>query len=389
MKDFDKKVRALAKNEKLVENLPFEKRLICMAEDLVKKTTKKKKGIWQKNFYMKYVAAVIFILLIAVYPVKAAADYLTARLASMSEEEKDELRTMVYENDKENCSLENEAIRYSRDFTEYEQKMYDAMVKQYENGIFPKDTLMISDELSAEVDDNICYNPKNKYMYLPNRELTGEELLEMIDFYFKTDYGLQTSDDTIKYKEDMKNKKLQLHADALSENEAAAIAASYVQKMYDVSIENMDKSLTADDRYYQIVFLADYVTYSVCIQADDGSFKDISMDKEGFEYYKDNIKVNESHIQKKGKEAKSIALQLLTEEETITDAYAQYKVNAKRELPHGSIVYLFDLKNGDRLRMSYSAAEDTFWGAVIENEGAGHKDRNVKKDEKRIFLRIN
>jgi len=389
MKNIDKKIRKLAKNEKIAENLPYEQYLINIAEDLVKKPAKTKKRGCKNTFYTKYVPASILILIIAAYPVKAAADYVSVRLAAVPEKEKEDLRIMVYENDEQNPSLEKEAIRYSRAFSEYEQEKYDFMRKQYENGVFPKGTLQVSDDLPAADDGNIYYNPKENLMYLPDRELTEEEFLQMIDFYYKVDDSLRTSDTTAEYKEDMENESTQLRTDALSEDEIAACAASYIKKMYGISTENMDMSIRGDDLNAQITFWADHVSYSVRIQADDGSFRDISMDKEGFEYYKDNLKVKESHIQQKGKEARDIALQLLSEEETVTDVYAQYKQNEKGQLPHGSVVYLFDLKNGDRLRMSYSAAEDTFWGAAIENGGAGHKDENVRKDEKRIFLQIN
>lgn len=158
--------------------------------------------------------------------------------------------------------------------------------------------------------------------------------------------------------------------------------------MFGISTENMEYTLDTDAENYVITFLTGKTSYSVRIQADNGAFRDISMDKEDFDYYQDHTNEDQSRILKKGKEAKSIAIQLLQKENAIKAAYAQYKLNAQGYIPHGSVVYLFDLENGDRLRISYSVTEDTLWGAAVKTDAAGHKDRNIKNDEKRVFLNI-
>ena len=379
--NIDKKIRNMLKKEKLDENPDYCEKLIRMSENLVKQPKNMNRLVNRKSFHLKYIPVVIFTILIAAYPVKAASDYVSSRLAKLSEEEKNELRTMIR-------SLDEEAIRYSRDFSESEQEQYDALLVQYDKGVFPQGTLSIVNDIHAANDETVYYNPEDNCIYLPDRRLTEEELLEMIDFYNKTDYSLRTSDASTKYRADMENKRLQLSVDALSEDEAVASAAFYVETMYGIATEKMEKRLNGNYGDYQITFTEDNVSYSVCIQADDASFKDISMDMEGFAYYHDNLKVKDSHLRKKGKEAKTIAAKLLGEKSAITDAYAQYKLNEKGQIPHGSVVYLFDLANGNRLRMSYSIAEDTLWGAAVEEGGAGHKDLNVKKDEERIYLHI-
>lgn len=388
MNAVDKKIKKILKNKKLTMDPDFSRRLIDLSKDLVKRQQNTQSQANQKSFCMKYVPAAIAIVIIAAYPVKAATDYVSARLAEVSEEEKNKFRTMIYENNKQEHSLDKEAICYSRDLSESEQELYDDLLVQYDQGVFPKGALLISDDVHEANDETVSYAPKDNCIYLPDRSLTDEELLEIIDFYNKTDYSLRTSDTTVKYKTDMENEKRHISANDLSADNAVVSAAFYVQAMYGVAVENMEKEISGNDRDYQITFKADKLSYSVCVQVDDASFGSISMDQEGFVCYYDNLEIEEAQIQKKGKEAKAIALKLLREKSTITDVYAQYKLNAQGQVPHGSVVYLFNLENGDRLRMSYSIAEDALWGAALEEGGAGHFDQNVKKDEKRIYLQI-
>lgn len=388
MKNIDRQIRKLAKKEKYEENPCFTEQLIQMTEDLVMQAQHTPRKTHRKVFCRKYVPAAICAVILAAYPVKAATDYVAEHLAKVSEEEKNKLRTMVYENDKKHSSLEQEAIRYSRDLSESELKLYNTMIQQYETGVFPQGTLTVSEHIHTPDQNTVCYNPKENCIYLPDHELQEEELLEIIDFFHKLDYSLCTSDTTLEYKAELKNKQPVMPAYALSEDEAAKSAAYFAEKMFGISTENMEHTLDNDAENYLVTFLTGKTSYSVRIQADNGAFLDISMDKEDFDYYQDHTNEDKSRILQKGKEAKSIAMQLLQKENAIKDAYAQYKLNAQGYIPHGSVVYLFDLENGDRLRMSYSVAEDTLWGAAVETGGAGHKDKNVKNDEKRVFLNI-
>lgn len=388
MKNIDRKIRKLAKTEKYEENPYFSKQLIHMTEDLVKESRHTLQKTQRKFFCRKYIPAAICAVILAAYPVKAATDYVAEHLAKVSEEEKNELRTMVYENDKKHLSVEQEAICYSRDFTESEQKLYDTLIEQYEAGAFPQDTLTVSVDIHTADQNTVCYNPEENCIYLPDHELKEEELLEIIDFYHKLDYSLRTSDTTLEYKADLKNKQTVLPAHALSEEEAVTSAAYFAEKMFDISTKNMEHTLDTDAGNYSATFITDQTSYSVRIQADNGACKDISMDKEGFVYYQDYAQADKTRILLKGKEAKTIAIQLLPKDVIIKNAYAQYKLNLQGYIPHGSVVYLFDLESGDRLRISYSVAEDTLWGAAVETGGAGHKDQNVKDDEKRVFLNI-
>ena len=235
----------------------------------------------------------------------------------------------------------------------------------------------------------VCYIPKDRYLYLPDRTLTDEELLQITDFYHKTDYSLYTGDTTTDYKKEMDQKADNAAPEkgSLSRDRAASAASACMKAMYGLSTNGMSRKITLDKKKdYLVTFVSDSAVYTVGIQADNGRFLHISMEQEGFVFYQDNLQAGQNKIRRQGKKAKTIAKQLAGPDAIITDSCASYKVNENGQIPHGSILYLFELEDGDRIRMSFSLAEDTLWGASLEPGGAGHKDTDVRPVETRIFL---
>ena len=149
IKHTDKQISELAKKESSPGNPEFCQQLVQQALELVRQSADRPQTA--SRTYIRYVTAVIAAALLAVYPVKAATDYVTTRLAGMSEKEKDDLRTMVYKDEMSGTREEREAIRYSRDFTGREQKQYEIIQDQYESGIFPKGAVTICGNLSDDV----------------------------------------------------------------------------------------------------------------------------------------------------------------------------------------------------------------------------------------------
>ncbi len=174
----------------------------------------------------------------------------------------------------------------------------------------------------------------------------------------------------------------------MSEDEAVLKAAFYLKTMYDISAEHLESSMCEKDGIYEVEFMADNIRYQARIKADTGAFLAVSMDSSEFVYYQDYIKAEKEQLQKKGKQARKTAELLLGNEPAVTGGKIQYKINEQGQVPHGSAVFLFDLDNGDRLRMPYSIAEDSLWGACIEKGGAGVLEQNVREGETRIYLDI-
>lgn len=78
---------------------------------------------------------------------------------------------------------------FSRAYTEQEKVRYQELAQKYQEGVFPESALpqVKSEEEAAGYE--FCYLVPAATFCLPERELTDEELLEIIDFTVKRDYA--------------------------------------------------------------------------------------------------------------------------------------------------------------------------------------------------------
>ena len=88
-------------------------------------------------------------------------------------------------------ALAGEATASNRPFTAEEQARYDTLLPQYENnGLFPQASLSCLDEGEPYGGEGVSLDPSARTLYLPDRELTDEELLEIMEFHHRVDYSI-------------------------------------------------------------------------------------------------------------------------------------------------------------------------------------------------------
>lgn len=322
MKNIDKRIRNLAKKEKLNADTAFLERQNRMAENLVKQSWEKS-GKVQAALLRKYLAAGAAVFVLTALFVKTAAPYVSGHFSGIEiqEQEKNRTQTAVYEEDKQDELFEQETFQDSgQPFQDSKRELQSGQEGNAGNSLVQKNQDSLPEMISEE------------------------------DAFFK--------------------------------------AAFYAETMYGISAENVESSLHEEDGIYEAEFMTDGCGYQISIMADTGAFRSAGMEDDGFVYYQENMELKEGQIKKRAKQAKQTAARLLGSEPVITGGKVQYKVNAQGQVPHGTVLFLFDLENGDRLRMSYSMAEDSVWGAGIEKGGAGVLDRNVKEGETRVFMEI-
>lgn len=92
-----------------------------------------------------------------------------------------------------------EANEMNRLYTAEERTRYAQLEDAYETGgLFPESELSGLPEGSAYDGNGVAVDASTRTIYLPDRELTDEELLEIIDFNHKLDYSIyQTNQDKI------------------------------------------------------------------------------------------------------------------------------------------------------------------------------------------------
>ena len=136
-----------------------------------KKRTEKWRG--------KRMAAAVGIVVLgcaAAIPVKAFVTSLVQeRMQRIPAEEIKEVESVM-------DSQEVNADSYSREYTQTEKERYGNLYRAYLQGTFPQGELRQEQTQKKERADSLYYARDTSTFYLPERELTDEELLQIIEF---------------------------------------------------------------------------------------------------------------------------------------------------------------------------------------------------------------
>lgn len=84
------------------------------------------------------------------------------------------------------------AFRYSRGLNSEEQDEFEQLSVAYEEGgIFPEGCVKMLGEVADYKGKGVGYEPVSGTFFLPQEELSAEELLQIVDFYHKAEYSVQ------------------------------------------------------------------------------------------------------------------------------------------------------------------------------------------------------
>lgn len=209
-----------------------------------------------------------------------------ARMESMAEEEKEALLKEIDES-------QADATTYSRDYTKNELVRQRELTMAYNKGRFPKKTIKRVKSEEQVDKDTLCCNPTTGYLYFPDRELSDEEFLQIIDYNEKVDYALQKriekeSPESVIKEEDEAVKKQIKEEGGIREEEAIAKAEQYLKEEYGLDSEGMkldcsawlhedavlftDEKLLDGSSVYQVIYSIQGVEhYYFIISSKDGS----------------------------------------------------------------------------------------------------------------------
>lgn len=259
------------------ENMKEDRRI---TEDRIMGSRENNRRKWKKSA----VAAALAVLVVGAgsFTVHAVVRSMAlTRMESMPEEEKTELV-------KEADTSTAEASTYSRELTQEEKERQRELARAYQkDGLFPEGELKrIADE--SEVDEDVlCFLPETSYFYLPDRDLTDEELLQIIDYRNKTDYALRERYQA-EYSEEIAAREAQQaetqqriqSEGGITEEDAKAKAQEWLGILYGKSGEDMDVYCNIDtDVYgteespaYMIGYTAEGLeSYMFSVDAADGT----------------------------------------------------------------------------------------------------------------------
>ena len=259
---------------------------------------------------VKRAAIVIGILAVggvAVIPVKAYVNSLIQeRMEQIPEKEIKDITQVL---DEQAVSADT----FNREYTEKEQERMQKLKQAYSEGTFPENELLQEKTISKDMTEELYFAQDTSTFYLPDRELTDEELLQIIDFYTKRDYALaQRNEASISEEqkaEDQKNKEKIQTEGGITEAKAIELGKEWLTKLYGISGEGMELNYYLESDNFVTNEPAYYITFN--IQSVQNCFFVIDAYSGNLIYTSENLvsdDINESPVSTATLEEKTDAL---------------------------------------------------------------------------------
>ena len=259
-----------------------------MQKEIIMKVKRQtdRRAFGKKRLHQAVAAAAAFVLIAgAVIPSQAAIRYFVKdRLENIPKQELEAVNQMVQGQNNA------EADSFSREYSKEEIKRMQQLQEAYQNGRFPQQTITYTDSVGQIPDDLLRYDPDTSFLYLPDRTLTDEELLQIIDFNYTRDYAVSQGTAAQEARKEWEEKEEGLKAKVqkegwITEKEALQAAEVYLQTEFGVSAEGMIADVFLDEpKTGLFIYHVSYQTeddistyaYGIDLNAEDGSLVDTS-----------------------------------------------------------------------------------------------------------------
>lgn len=235
-----------------------------MQEEIVKNVQSRMENGKQKTRSRRKTAATAAALLLAAgvasLPVQAVVqNVVRARMERLSKEEVQDIDNMIREHNRE-------ADGFSREYSDSENKRCRELWQAYKNGTFPEKDIVQVDSEEQVTEGTLCYVRATGVFYLPEREMTEEEQLEIIDFQHKMSYtvsqGAAAQEERAERQAEKKRlKEIVQAADGISEEEAIEIARKQLESVLGEEAAGMELRTYDDGSGAQIRDISDETSY--------------------------------------------------------------------------------------------------------------------------------
>lgn len=264
---------------------------IQIKEDMQKemiRNIKDKKG--QKIYRMrKAAAAALIVVTVGAVSIPVSALVNSVVQERMEKLPQEELNTITEEIDHQRVEAGSE----SRAYTETEKSRMEELYQQYQTGVFPEGELLRVDSVEEAQKNEFCFLVTDAVLYLPDRELTDEELLEIIDFNVKKRYALEKRyeedyADEIAAQKEKESRQIAetVEAGGITEEEAVEIAKGWLARMFDITGEGLEMSshfsddivIGTENEFYEILWHENSYAnhqYGFYIHPQDGSLVEV------------------------------------------------------------------------------------------------------------------
>lgn len=182
---FEQKLFDMAEKEKMKQPEAFKERV----EEILNSLSPGPR-IFKMNWKKAAVLAAAMVMLLSV-TVAASAGILRERMEAMNREKLEEYFVQIYVRKVPNDN-------YNRYFLDSEKQRMERLWEKYVNeGTFPEGELTLIDQPKQYKGRNVSYYPETGTFFFPEKEMSDEELLQIIDFISKRDYSLQKMNEMI------------------------------------------------------------------------------------------------------------------------------------------------------------------------------------------------
>lgn len=183
--NFEQKLFQMAKREQMILPENLERKIDA---DLRNLSGRKKKKVmnWRRTLVLAAALTALFSL-----TATAAAGALRQRMEAMNRKKLEEYFSQIYTS---RLSYDN----YNRPYMESERKRMEQLSLSYqEEGLFPEGELTMLEEEEDYGGKNVAFLKTTGTFFFPDKEMSDEQLLQIIDFYARREYSLRKMNEMI------------------------------------------------------------------------------------------------------------------------------------------------------------------------------------------------
>lgn len=300
-------------------------------------------------FRYGFIAASVACLFLVVMPVAADLHGHWGRMAAMQDSEKRQ-----YVSDMEQSPAGGDS--YSRDLTPSEGERLKELTQVYEEGeMYPEGQVVSVDSHAQVPQGQIGFCAESSTFYLPESEMTDEQLLEIIDFRHKREYSLAEKGER---GVDAKNGG-QVESSQSKEMTAVALGEEWIDKIYGVRVTGWENIVVKPDdsaEDYYITYREDKTPaeyYAAVHEAEITQLQCVYNGKADNETQGLSV-MSKKSIRRKYKEVKQLAAKFDDSRELVSGSCRYIVDTGTRKLAFGTLSFILEYEDGTALQVSYS-----------------------------------
>lgn len=367
---FDKEFSELLQKSEFELPGSYEKRFQETIEEISKIT--KKRYFLLFNSKIAAVIALCVVSLSVSIGVGATINMYQKRMNSLSKKEVEK-----YNEDVQKSNVE--ADSYSRPLLKEEQERMVQLRDEYErSGKFPENEILQVDNENEVVRDSLCFCASNSTYYIPERTMTDEELLQIIDIMEKRDFSVQKENAA------KETDEISSGSEIVTEKEAILIAKEVINTLYgmedsDIKVEVEFEKTDEFSKYNVELTKKEWdFNYFVNIDSSTRSVDRVMAEHKTKETRVQGTAIKEKKYKKYISKIKSLYEKLCPDDE-IKKIWMTYNYLEDGTLSRGNVKYIVETKDNTGYVFMYSVNTN-----IIYDLYPIFDMKNMKQGEKQI-----